>query len=188
MTAARKSFTYPMKPHRINASGLLVWLLMFCGFCNARAETKVPCLIFTGASDTEQCFDLEKQNRITFTDAGMIVSSSKDTGIPDVQLPYTLFNHIEVSDAVPTESSGVIDIVSDTYSRLVFDSDTKSVMIKSISETPYSIGIFSVKGTLIAMSEVRAGQSLSVEELVAGVYVAIATGGESKLTLKFIIK
>lgn len=177
-----------MKPHHINASGLLVGLLLFSIFCSAQAETKVPCLIFTGASDTEQCIDLEKQNRITFTDAGMTVSSPKDHSIPDVQLSYTLFNHIEIGDAVPTTSSGVDEIVTDTDSRLLFVSDTKSIVIESASEIPYSLCIFSLKGTLIAMSNVSAGQSLSVEALAPGVYIAVAANDESQLTLKFILK
>ena len=176
-----------MKPHHIIVSGLFTGSL-FCCFCSVRAEAKVPCLIFTGASDTELCLDLEKLNRITFTDDGMIVSSPRDGSIPDVQMSYTLFNHIEIGDAVPTTSSGVDEIVTDTDSRLLFVSDTKSIVIESASEIPYSLCIFSLKGTLIAMSNVCASQSLSVEGLVPGIYIAVATDGESQLTLKFILK
>lgn len=175
-----------MKPNCIIASAWLVGLSL-CGVCKATAEDNVPCFIFTGKSDIEQCIALEKLNRITFGDDGMTLSSSAGTGTREVQLLYSLFNHIEIGDAVPSESSAVDEIVTDTDSRMVFVPDTKTIVVESVSEIPYSIGIFSLKGTLIATSNVYAGQSLSVAPFASGMYIAVATNGESQLTLKFIL-
>lgn len=175
-----------MKPIRITVPG---WLLgsVLCGFCEAKAQDAVPCLIFTGNSDTEHCIDLAQLNRITFGDDGITVSSSKDPGAQSVKLLYSLFNHFEIGDATPTSATGVDDVIADTDPRLLYRSDSKSLVIESTSETPYTLGIFSLKGSLIATSKINAGQAISVEALSAGVYVAVATDGNSKLTLKFII-
>lgn len=165
------------------------WLLgsILCCFCEAKAQDAVPCLIFTGNSDTEHCIDLAQLNRITFGDDGITVSSSKDPGAQSVKLLYSLFNHFEIGDATPTSATGVDDVIADTDPRLLYRSDSKSLVIESTSETPYTLGIFSLKGSLIATSKINAGQAISVEALSAGVYVAVATDGNSKLTLKFII-
>lgn len=168
----------------------LVWLAgsLFCGFCQVKAADTVPCLIFTGNSDAEQCIDLAKLNRITFGEDGMTISSSKDNSVQEVQLLYSLYRHLEIGEAIPTDISTAIDEIGvDEKSRLLFHSDTKSIKLESSSELPYDIGIFSLKGILLATSRLYAGQSLSVEALNTGVYVAVATNGESKLILKFIL-
>lgn len=174
-----------MKPDCIIASVLLFGSLQCC-FCRVSAE-EVPCLIFTGNSETECCIDLEKLNRITFGDTGMTVSSSTGNCTEEMQLLYSLFNHIEIGDAVPTGSVGLEAIEADNASRIVFVGDTKSIVIESDSESLFSMGIFSLKGTLIATSHLYANQSLSVDALPSGIYIALATNDESKLSLKFII-
>lgn len=175
-----------MKPIRITVPG---WLLgsILCCFCEAKAQDAVPCLIFTGNSDTEHCIDLAQLNRITFGDDGITVISSRDPGAQSVKLLYSLFNHFEIGDAIPTGAAGVDDIIADTDSRLLYRPDSKSLVIESASETTYTLGIFSLKGTLIATSKINARQAISVEALSSGVYVAVATDGNTKLTLKFII-
>ncbi len=175
-----------MKLNRIIALGWLTGSLLG-GYCYATAQDEVPCLIFTGRSDTEQRIDLAKLNRITFDSDGMTVSSSKNSGAQDVRLLYSLFNRIEIGDAVPTGSAGIEEIGIDENSRLLFHADEKSILLESASELPYEIGIFSLKGTLIATSRMCAGQHLSLEQLPTGAYIAVATNGESKLTLKFIL-
>jgi len=175
--------------YRIIALGWLAGSL-FCGFCYVKAADVVPCLIFTGNSDAEHCVDLAKLNRITFGDDGMTISSSKDNSVQEVQFLYSLYHHLEIGDATPTEISTAIDEIGvDENSRLLFQSDTKSIRLESSSELPYDVGIFSLKGTLLATSKLCGGQTLSVEALNSGVYVAVATttNGESKLTLKFIL-
>ena len=117
----------------------------------------------------------------------MTVSSSTGDSTEKVKLLYSLFNRIKIDDAVPTESAGLDEVEIDADSRMVFQRDTKSIVIESPSDLPYSIGIFSLHGSLIAMSTANAGQSLSVEALTPGAYIAVATNSDSKLTLKFII-
>lgn len=176
-----------MKP---NSSIVLGWLIgsLLCCFCQAKAQDVVPCLIFTGNSDTEYCIDLAKLNRITFGDDGMTISSSNDNSIQDVQLLYSLFHHLEIGDATPSMPSGLNDIEASSSSILRFQADTKSIVIESDSTESFQVGIINPNGTLVAKSKIFAGQSLSVESLSSGVYIAIASNGETNLSIKFILK
>ncbi len=159
-------------------------VLLSC-VCTAKAQEEVPCLIFTGASDSQYCVDLSKLNRITFGDDGMTVSSSTDSHTPEVTLLYALYNHIEIGDATPTDVSGIGIIKTDGDSKLIYINNEKSLRLESPYSKPYSIGIFSLNGTLIATSTMTAGQSLSLEALSSGTYIAVATDGKSQISLKF---
>ncbi|MDE6648299.1 MAG: T9SS type A sorting domain-containing protein [Muribaculaceae bacterium] len=174
-----------MKRNHITAFGWLTGLLISC-YCTAKAQEAVPCLIFTGNSDTEYCIDLDKLNRLTFGDDGITVSSSSDSTQPEVTLLYSLFHHLEIGNASPTDPAGADAVEAESGSQLRYIADTRSIALDSSSEAPYSIGIFSLKGTLIASSKMSAGQTLSVGSLTAGTYIAVATNGNNQLTLKFI--
>lgn len=160
--------------------------IICCG--SAISQDEVPCLIFTGNSDTSKCIDLSKLNRITFEEDSMIISSSSDTNEPDVKLLYSEYNRLEIGDAIPTGSTGIDYIESTDDIQLDYQPDSKSLILKSSSDIQYSIGIFSLKGTLIATSNMRGGQSLSLGSLTAGAYIVLATNGESKTSLKIIVK
>lgn len=157
--------------------------------CNGSAisQDEVPCLIFTGYSNTPECIDLSKLNRITFEEEAMIISSSTDTNEPDIKLLYSEYNHLEIGDAIPTGSTGVDYIESNYNIQLAYQPGSKSLILKSSQEITYSIGIFSLKGTLVATSNMRGGQSLSLESLTAGAYIVLATNGESKTSLKIVV-
>lgn len=173
-----------MKQKRIISVGWLSGILLSC-VCPANAQDEVPCLIFTGNSDSEYCIDLSKLNRITFGDEGMTISSSTDSNSPDVTLLYALYNHLEIGDAIPTDASGVVTVKAEGNSQLKFDFKTKSLSLETPSSSTYSIGIFSLNGMLIATSAMTAGQSLSLEALSTGTYIAVATNGESQISVKF---
>ncbi len=176
-----------MKRNHIAAFGWFTGLLL-SGSCTATAQDAVPCLIFTGSSDTSYCIDLSKLNRVTFGDEGMTVSSSSDDGQPEVTLLYSLYNRLQIGDAVPTDPAGIeaVEVAGD--SSLRFISDTESIVLNSTSENPFTIGIFGLNGTLIASSRMTAGQSLYVGSLAQGSYIAVASDGNIKLTIKFIIR
>lgn len=118
----------------------------------------------------------------------MTISSSNESSEPEVTLLYSMFNHLEIGDAVPTDISSVKFIESEGDAQLRYIADTKSLALESSSDKPYSLGVFSLTGSLIATSKMSAGQSLSIESLSEGTYIVVATNGESRLTLKFILK
>lgn len=176
-----------MKRNHIIKVGWLTGLVIAC-LSQAKAQEAVPCLIFTGNSGATNCIDLNKLNRITFGENEMTISSSKDGNEPEVTLLYSMFNRLEIGDAVPTDLTAVETVEADGNAKLCFNADSKSLEVYSGSDKPYSIGIFSLSGTMIATSNMKAGQSLSIGTLADGTYIAVATDGKSQLTLKFILK
>ena len=176
-----------MKQNYIIRVGWLAGILISC-FCHTKAEDIVPCLIFTGNSESPSYIDLNKLNRITFGDNEMIISSSKESNEPTVRLLYSLYNRVEIGDAVPSDLTAVKIVEAEGNDRLRFIAGTKSLALDSSSDKPYSIGIFNLSGTLIATSNMSAGQCLPIETLPEGGYIAIATDGKTRLTLKFILK
>lgn len=176
-----------MKRNHIIRVGWLTGVFLSC-FCQAKAQEIVPCLIFTGNAETADCIDLNKLNRITFGEDGMTISSSTESNEPEVTLLYSMFNRLEIGDAVPTDLTAVEIIEAEGNAKLCYNADSKSLALYSGSDKPYSIGIFSLSGTMIATSVMRGGQSLSIGALTDGTYIAVATDGKSQLTLKFILK
>ena len=175
-----------MKRNYIFALGWLSGLMLTC-FASAKAQQTVPCLIFTGHSDTVHSIDLSKLNRISFDDDGMTVSSDDDSA-QDVKLLYSLFYHIEIGEAVPTDATGVDAVAAESDAGLRYSAANESLVMESASDKPYSIGIFSLNGTLIATAKMSAGESLYVGSLSAGSYIAVASDGKSQFTIKFIRK
>lgn len=175
-----------MKTTRIIA---LRWLtgLMLCGFCQAKAEYTVPCMIFTGNSEAEHCIDLEKLNRITFGDDGMTISNSKEDSAEEVQLLYSLFHHLEIGDAIPTVDVAIGEINADSETSLAYHAESKTISLDSATESTFKVGVFDLKGTLLISAKMTGGESLPADALQSGVYVVIANDGTTTLTLKFII-
>lgn len=158
------------------------FVLLFSLLCNA--DTKVPCLIFSGKAETEHSIDLSKLNRITFGDNSMVISSSNDDAEPYIELLYSLYHHLEIGDAKP---AGIEQLGDNVDSRIHFDFTSKILYLQTPSEKRFSIGIFNVGGQLVHIAEVYGGNGVTLGNLSTGVYVAVATDGNIKLNLKFII-
>lgn len=168
----------------------LTWLvsigLLSCLVC--KAETKVPCLIFSGNAETEHSIDLAKLNRITFGNNSMIISSSKDDASESVELLYSLYHHLEIGDATPIDQeSGIEPVDDDSHSRIYVDAQAKLLHLQSVSDAKFSIGIFNISGHLLLTAELNNGDAVTLEALNPGVYIAVASNGKSKLSLKFIL-
>ena len=167
----------------------LAWLMSFvllsCLFC--KAETKVPCLIFSGNAEKEHCIDLSSLNRITFGDNSMVISSSKDESKKSVELLYSLYHHLEIGDEIPTDIGASIDIISDdSTSRIFVDAKSKLLYLQSPDPT-FHLGVFNVSGNLMLTSDLSNGDAVTLEALSPGVYIAVASDGKTKLNLKFIL-
>ncbi|MCH5220974.1 MAG: T9SS type A sorting domain-containing protein [Muribaculaceae bacterium] len=172
-------------------SAKLGWLTSFvflsCLFC--KAETKVPCLIFSGNAEKEVCIDLATLNRITFGDNSMIVSSSKDPNTESIELLYSLYHHLEIGDGTPSDFESSIDVIlDDSNSRIYLDAQSKLLYLQTTLDSEFQIGIFNVSGNLLLTSELSNGDALMLETLSSGVYIAVATDGKTKISLKFILK
>lgn len=168
----------------------LAWLMSFvplsCLFC--KAETKVPCLIFSGNAEKEYCIDLSSLNRITFGYNSMVISSSKDASKESLELLYSLYHHLEIGDETPTDIGASVDVISeDSISRIYVDAKSKLLYLQSKDDTTFHIGVFNISGNLMLTSDLSNGDAVTLESLSSGVYIAVASDGKTKLNLKFIL-
>ena len=178
-----------MKPIKLlTLTWLIVIGLLLCPL--SRADIKVPCLKFSGNAETELSIDLAKLNRITFGDNSMIISSSMENGEQSVELLYSLYHHMEIGDAFPTAGGAGNDELDAAYSnsRMYVDTQAKFLYIQSPSEDKFSIGVFNISGQLLLNSELNDGDAVTLESLIPGSYIAVASDGKIKLNLKFILK
>ena len=165
---------------------LLLFILSIFYSGLLKADELVPCLIFTGPSTEDYKLDSGTYNRIYLGENGFKIHSTSDSSSSDIELFYSLYNHIEFREDFP--STGIEEIVADGKSYLVYKAELKCLEINSSSDGEFKIGIFDLGGKLIATSNLGGAKSLSVESLAPGLYIAIAYNGKEKINLKFIIK
>lgn len=168
----------------------LAWLLSIVLLSSfvCKAETKVPCLIFSGNAEKEHCIDLAKLNRITFGDNSMVISYSKDENQEPVELLYSLYNNIRIGDATPHDIiTGIEAIDTDSDARIFVDTPSKLLYLESSTDARFAVGVFNISGRMILSSDLRPGDAFSLASLSPGIYVAVATDGKTKLNLKFIL-
>lgn|GEM_PF-6763286 len=120
----------------------------------------------------------------------MTVTSANEDAKENTFLSYSEFKAFKIGMRVPSEFSLVdaINAGGEGGTTLKFISDTQSISIQSDSEGDFAVGIYDATGKLIATSKMTADQMLSVRQLTPGMYIAAATDGERKATVKFIIK
>lgn len=160
--------------------------LLSCIVC--KAETKVPCLIFSGNAEKEHCIDLSLLNRITFGDNSMVISSSKDASKESVELLYTLYHHLEIGDEIPNDNEDSIGEISyDVTSQISVDVQSKLLYLSTTSDSKFQVGVFDISGKLLLISELFNGDAITLEALSTGVYIAVASDGKTRLTKKFIL-
>lgn len=168
----------------IRVAWLMSLVLLSCFF--GRAETRVPCFIFSGNAEKGCSIDLSKLNRITFGDNSMVISSSTDESVEPVELLYSLYHHLEIGDAIPTEDiTSVNEISADSTSRICVDANAKLLYIQTTSDAKFYVGIFSVNGNLLLTSALYNGYAVSLDGLSPGVYIAVASDNNTSISLKF---
>lgn len=150
-------------------------------------EDVEPCFIFSGNSDTNKNVSLSSYNRIYFDNNGMTLSSPNEDINDELRLSYSDFHHIMIGLASPDVSTGVETTVADAESYLEFMSDSKALAIHSPSEKIFKVGLYDLSGNLVAVAQMQSDDTLTLERLSPNTYIAIATDGETKMTLKFII-
>ncbi len=176
-----------MKKIALTIHGLLLFALT--GFAWVKAEGEVPCLVFSGDSENNLSLNLSQYNRVYFKDSGMVVTSAKDISLEDIQLSYFLFNRLEFKDAIPTDVSGsIVKDMEDSHLRITYLNDYKCLLIEGDNDREFALGVFNTLGFLLKSSHVQCGKRVSIEHLSPGVYLAVATSGKNRLTIKFVIQ
>lgn len=162
--------------------GALV-LFLLTGIVPIAAQQQKPALIFSGAAGDNYAIDLEKYNRIYFGESGMkLVDSNNPADNMDVL--YAAYHKFRVGEAY---ISGLED-VSDVDSPLVYNPIEQTLAISGDSEDTYRIGVFGLNGMLMLSGLLNGTETISVESLPKGVYIAVAVGNKSNKTLKFLKK
>lgn len=166
----------------------LIWLVAFLIFCGSKiwGAQDVSCLVFTGASEQKSSHDIEIYNRIYLGETGFKLQSNSQPDTPEIELLYSLFNHLEFKDDIP--NSRVESLLSDGESCLRYSEIDKSLEILTPSQKDFTLGIFNMSGILVATSNLGNSRTISVDSLTPNVYIAVATDGYIKLTIKFIVK
>lgn len=165
----------------------LTWLMGFvlltCPLC--KAETKVPVLIFSGNGEADYRIELAKLNRITFGENSMVVSFSKDDTEQSIELLYSLYHHLEIGEE--NASSGIESVNMDADNHIFVNSKVRLLQLQSNPDSEYIVGVFDTKGHLLLSTSLCGGDSVSLEDLASGIYIAVVTDGETKFNLKFIL-
>ena len=146
-----------------------------------QADDGTTCLIFSGGAEKICALDLSRYNRITFGENSMTVSSSAS---PDdkVELLYSLYHHFEIGNA---QLSGVESVGADE-AKLVYDAACASLRLEAPADEVYTVGVFGLNGVMLRHADVGGGGSLSLESLEPGVYIAVATGNNAAIKIKFV--
>lgn len=155
-----------------------------CCFCvaGAHADKGSPCLVFTGEAEKERVFDLKEFNRITFGEHSIVVLNSADPA-SGVELPYTEYNRIAFDSR---DLSGIGDVSVSETASFRYDRSTSSLSYVSDDEAACRVGVFSANGVLVCHTTMYGGQSVSLEALAPGMYIAVATVNNNVQKIKFV--
>lgn len=177
-----------MNKRRLFRLGWLISTVLVFGGAS-RATDEVPCLVFTGHGSTEKhCLDLATHNRITFGDDAMTITSSRNDDVEPVTLLYSAFHHLEIMNDIPQTETGVENIGINSESTLLYNSATKALTLTAEPGEVYTTGVFDIDGKLLLTGKLQTEETMLLESLSGGVYIAIAVNGNSRLTLKFVHK
>lgn len=161
--------------------------ILLCAM-NAQGADEVPCLVFTGESMSPSLFDMEIFKRVYVGEDSFIVHAPDNTEYEDTELPYSLFNRLEFKSSSLTDGVQKITAQNESSTVLRYVADSHALCLTSESSSVYKTGIFTTSGTLVATTSLKGGQSVSVQQLTPGMYVAVATNGAKSYVTKFIIK
>lgn len=146
----------------------------------------VPHLVISGIADEPVKVEIGQYDRIYFGDESMVLRSSTDTDVQDIELLYSLYNMIAITNE-PKEQDVVREESIDPSSQIIYQPQYKSLTVESDSDELFTVGVFNATGSLVLAGKIKANDAISLENLSSGFYIAIATSGTSKSSLKFII-
>lgn len=153
------------------------------------AKDEVPCIIFSGRSETNGYYDLEKYNRIYLGEDSFILSSTTDESLEDIELLYSLFNHVEFNDAIPTDGDITgIEMADADGNGLYYSHNDCSLRVVGNPENEFLVGIFDMNGKLILSRRLKGGETVNLRGVQSGIYGAVAKSADASMSLKFIIR
>ncbi len=160
---------------------LLPAVLCCIGVSFSYADDILPRLIFTGDAGENKEVSLDDYNRIEFGDNSMFLKSTKDPSSV-LELPYSDFSRFSVSEDL---LSGVGQTVA-RASSLSYDASACLLRLDSASGAEAEVSLYNVSGVRVLKAVMRGGDTLDLGSLAGGIYVAVATGEEGNLRIKFV--
>lgn len=156
-------------------------IFLFC--LSLHAQDKTTSMVFSGQSGEKFVVDLSVYDRIYLNEDSFTITSTTES-VEDIELLYSLFNHLEFNDETPLDEDVVV--AEDTHIR--YFSESNSLFLESNEDNEYTLGIFDVAGMLKFSSKVKTNTLLNLTDIPSGVYIAVAYADKSSVSLKFIIK
>ncbi len=166
---------------------LLTFLTIGCGYL-AATNPEVPCVVFSGNADSDINIDLSKYKRITFLEDSFIISSPENDDCEDISLGYSDFHHFSFQNTNPTAMTEVKEIESVGKTGIFYSASEKIIKAQFSEENILSLTILNPEGQILLTSELSVAQPIYVGNLTPGVYIAVATDGDARYTIKFILE
>ena len=150
----------------------------------ARGGEVKPSLIFSGDAQRQHVVALDQYNRVSFGPESMTLTHSDDpTAL--LQLPYSSYNLFSIGEAEPTASISDIVAEAPTQSAL-FAYDAAIQSLRSTSVDLLNISVYNLAGHCLLTATLAEGETLPVDTLIKGIYLAKAETKSTTNTIKFI--
>lgn len=134
------------------------------------------------AAETLAAYPLDTYNHIEFRGDFWHLSSASDSDIAPVEIPFTSAEKM----AFGTHSAA--DEITKSTSTLSYDANSHSLHLNAENTGEYTIAVYSMLGALLIQNSPDANGALPLDKLAAGIYIATASDGHTRLTLKFAVR
>ena len=158
----------------------IICLMIACGAI--RADEVKPCLILSGHTESDLAIDLDKFNRISFGPESMTLTSTNDPEASSEML-YSVYNRLKIDYANPSVGVEEVEVCKFDF---LYHKSVQSLSVTTEGTEPVKVGVFNLSGTLVINAQLNNGESLSVESLSPGAYVAVAVDKSGSKSIKFI--
>lgn len=127
-------------------------------------------------------YDLNTYNRFEFNGDGWILSSGRDATVSPINVPFAVCNRVTF------DTQSRLDIGDIKTEALRYDGSSRGIILEAEKPETYRVTVYSSLGVMVMDSGVDAAGIVSIRGFVPGVYVAVATDGHSRMTLKFVVR
>ena len=164
-------------------SSIIVTTLVFLFGTHASAADDDPThIIVSNHGNDKASYSLSDYNRISFSNDGIILSSSKDVSVAQVTLLYSVYNRIQFGENLSVEN-----VVNDP-TDVIYNPATKSLNFSILMSRECVVDVFSTSGALLLSGHPSPDGTFSLSKLTNGNYLAVAFNKNRKITLKILIK
>ncbi len=166
-----------MRKHLLACSAIIALGIPIAA--NGAAHTHIR--LYCGGNELA-AYPLDTYNHIEFRGDSWHLSSASDSDIAPVEIPFTSAEKM----AFGTHSAA--DEITKSTSTLSYDANSHSLHLNAENTGEYTIAVYSMLGALLIQNSPDANGALPLDKLAAGIYIATASDGHTRLTLKFAVR